>query len=98
MQIEITSEKNHPLFNRVEIAFVATDVKATPSRKDIVEKIASKKGVDAGCVVIEKLSPAFGSASAKGVCRIYPTAADAEKMESKHLITRTTGKGKAEAK
>lgn len=98
MQIEIKSEKNNVLFNRIELELVVSEVKTTPSRRDIAEKIAAKKGVDSACVIIEKLAPAFGSASAKCTCRIYPTAKDAHQMESKHLITRTTGKGTTEAK
>ena len=98
MKMEITNEKQNPLQKRNEIVFEITDFKTTPSRKEVAAQLASKKGVEAGAIVIEKLHNSYGATHVHGNARIYPNAAEAQQKEPKHLMERTAGKTKTEAK
>jgi small subunit ribosomal protein S24e len=92
MNVKILTRQKNPLLAREEIGFEVVEAKITPSRKELVQKIAALVNGKEDSVSIEKIEQNYGSKTIRGTAKVY---ADAEKMkcfEPKFKIERTFGK------
>jgi len=96
MEIKITSNTKNELLSRSEIAFTATYDGATPSRMDLIAKIAAQNNAPVETVVLSPLEGHFGQKSINGVARIYTSVEALKATENAYLIAR--GQPKAEEK
>jgi len=94
MDIKIIQRTKNPALHREEIGFEIKDSKATPARKDILQKLASLAGSKSELVVITKIKTGFGSTAVTGTAVVYSDTEAMEKTVKKHLIARTAGKKK----
>ena len=90
--MEIIDRKENPLLNRVEIEFRWNhEGKATPSRVDMLNEIASREpDSNRDLIVIKNVNTRFGQSSTTGLGIVY---ADAEsmKVEPDYMHARFSG-------
>ena len=92
MELEITSKKENPLLNRVEVNFLAVHPKEkTPKRDDVRLRIAEELNLKKNFIIIDNMKSIFGCPETTGYAKIYPSQKEAEKYERDYLITRNTG-------
>lgn len=96
MKLDIVEEKKHAILHRTDLV-LEIEQKNTPTRKELLQAIASKKGTDAGLVVIEKVGNPFGQTRVRVHARIYDSAEHVKKSPQ-FLIHRTIGKPAKEEK
>jgi len=94
MEIKITSNTKNELLSRSEIAFTATYDGATPSRMDLIAKIAAQQNAPVDTVVLSPLESRFGKKAINGVARIYTSVEALKATENAYIIAR--GQPKAE--
>lgn len=94
MKVEILNEQENKLLQRKELDFLVKELKVTPSRIEIIKKIAALKGVPEENIVIEKIRQEFGKKEAKVKARIYKEKNQLMKIEAKYVLER--GKKKAQ--
>jgi len=102
MKIEITEDSKNPLYDRRELVAVASEITATPSRKDVIGEIAKMTHVKEDCIVIDRIQQRFGRKTAAINAKIYSAADKAKKFERAYKFSRTEKKaakkeGEAEA-
>ena len=90
MDIKVLSEKNNPVLNRREIDFKVIHDEATPSRKSIVERLATPQNSKVGLVFVDSLKTEFGKRETIGYAKIYETEERAKQIERAHIIERNT--------
>ena len=96
MEIKIISNtKNEPL-NRSELAFTASYDGSTPSRQELIAKIAALQNAPVENVVLSPLTGRFGKRSVNGVARIYDSVEALKATENAYIIARGQPKAKAE--
>ena len=96
MEIKITSTTKNGLLNRSELAFTASYDGATPSRMDIIAKIAALKNAPVENVVLSPLASHFGQRAVTGVARIYDSIDDLKATENPYIVARGQPKPKKE--
>lgn len=92
MKLEIQEKKENPLIGRQEISFSVTDIKATPSRKEIREAIAAQTSSDEKNIIVDVLDTRFGTTDFKGEARVYENEEQLKKIELKPIVVRNFGK------
>src|SRR3989344_7123158 len=95
MKIDITQKKDNPSLERKEIAFIVREAKATPSRKELREKIAAQVNVDEKKMVVDVLATSYGSTEITGLVRVYNDQKTLKRTELPYIITRNFGKEEA---
>ena len=95
MEIKITSNTRNELLNRSELAFTASYDGATPSRMDLIAKIAALQNKPVENVVLSPLAGRFGQRAISGVARIYDSVDALKATENAYIVAR--GQPKAEA-
>ncbi len=95
MEITITNDTRNELLYRKEVEFTMTYEGATPSRKQIIGKIAALLNAKEETMVLDPVRTRFGSCDAAGNARIYDTVEARDRTERSYLINR--GQPKAEA-
>jgi small subunit ribosomal protein S24e len=88
LDIQIIEEKNNPLLNRREVVFKVTHDAATPSRKNIVDRIAATMNSKEGLVIVDNLKTEFGKRETIGYAKIYETEERAKQVERPHITER----------
>ncbi|MDD5148005.1 MAG: 30S ribosomal protein S24e [Candidatus ainarchaeum sp.] len=91
MDVKITQKQKNPVFHREEITFEVRESKATPTRKELREKIAALTGAKPELVIIEKISTRFGSTFVGGKALAYEEEKGMQKTELGHLINKSAG-------
>jgi small subunit ribosomal protein S24e len=94
MEITISEDKRNELLKRREIAFLVTYEGPTPSRQQVLDKMAALLNLDANLTVIDSLATRFGKTEVTGKARVYDTEEMKVQIERPYLLRR--GK-KAEA-
>jgi len=87
MEIELTSVKNNPLFNRQEIEFKVEQSK-TPSRSNVRIGIAVALKVDLNKVYVREIETKTGTHTTIGYAHIYDDPTRALEIEPKYIIKR----------
>ncbi len=101
MEIEIVSRKENILLNREEIDFLAKNFEATPSRKELREKIGAIVNADPKNLVVDIIKNPFGYKEIKGKAKVYKNEKELEKTELPYIVKRNfpeKKENKAEAK
>lgn len=94
MKIEITERRRNPIMGREELEFEVSESKATPSRKDLAEMLASKTGKEQSLVVVKKISSEYGSMRVLGKASVYDTKRQLGLAESEYMRLRQIGQKK----
>ncbi len=98
MKVQLLNSKKNRALNREELELEVTESKTTPSRKELVERIAETAGTKPELIVIQKIEQPFGSHTNRVSARAYENRETLEKTESKHLIGRDKGEKKKPVK
>jgi small subunit ribosomal protein S24e len=88
MEIYVESERYNPLLRRKEVHFTVTFEGATPSRKDVRNKIAGLMNADVERVVVSYIKTEFGKTEARCYAKIYDSVEDLKAIEEEHIIQR----------
>ncbi|TAJ45643.1 30S ribosomal protein S24e [Methanofollis fontis] len=89
MEFEITRDNRNELLNRREVHYTLTYDGATPSRVQILGKLAALMNAPENLVVLDSMKKRFGAMEVEGVARIYDNE-DALKMtEREYLVKRS---------
>jgi small subunit ribosomal protein S24e len=86
MEIKKTEEKDNRLLKRKEVIFAITFDKATPSNKEVSQKISSLQGVDEHLVEIQHIYTKFGLKKATVHVHIYDSIEDLQDIEPPVLV------------
>ncbi len=98
MKIEIIEERENPLLNRRELRFKVLHDAATPSRKDVKDKLTALLNVKKETVILDSFTSRYGLKESVGTARVYKSQNRAREVESKFLIDKNLGVKKAEEK
>jgi len=98
MNLEILEARENPLLDREEIIAVIKGVKTTPSRNEIIEKIAALKMSKKEDVALNKIEHVFGSDVVRVFINIYKTKKGKKLERGERDFLRTGEKTKKEKK
>jgi small subunit ribosomal protein S24e len=90
MDISIKEKTENPLLKRTEVRFTVEFDGATPSRKEVKEKLCAVLNSPPELTIIRELKQSFGSKRLLGRARVYADA-EAVKVEHKHILMREKG-------
>lgn len=91
MELEITSKKENPLLNRIEVNFKAVHPKEkTPKRDEIRNSIATIMNLKKNYIIIDNMKSLFGCPETVGYAKIYSSRKDAKTIEREHIVKRNT--------
>ncbi|AEA46865.1 30S ribosomal protein S24e [Archaeoglobus veneficus] len=98
MEIFVEKDRQNPLLKRREIYFRLKyeEEGATPSRKDVRQKIAGLFNANLDTVIIDYIKPEFGKCEAFCYAKIYDSVEDLHAIEEDHIIKRNFGKSEGE--
>ncbi len=88
MEAEVVEEKRDPLLNRVEVKFRVKHNGATPSRKEVREKLVALRGSDPERCVVAGIYTGFGARESTVYFREYDSVADMLRVEPEHVLRR----------
>ncbi|PIU21575.1 MAG: hypothetical protein COT15_01630 [Candidatus Diapherotrites archaeon CG08_land_8_20_14_0_20_34_12] len=86
MDVRILDENDNKVLKRKEIKFEVHGLKTSPSRKDLIKKIAALKNAKEENVIIGKILHKFGETKIKADARIYANKEDLKKIEVKPVV------------
>jgi ribosomal protein S24E len=95
MKLELTSTRNNPILGRKEITF-RIEEPSTPSRADVRREMAVLMKTDVDKVYIRGLNTTSGTRATTGTVHVYDDAANALKVEPKHIVARNNPTEKTE--
>lgn len=102
MEFDFLSERENPLLNRKEIKFRVSHVGVTPKRSDIRSELVKTLKSDDKITVLVRFKPEFGKSTGVGYVRIYNSAEEMNRIESKPVLKKNfepkTGKKEAKPK
>ena len=89
MEIRILEERTNPLLKRHEFRFeVAHATAATPTRDSVRTELAKAVHAPKDRVVIERMTPRFGTAVTRGEANVYDSADAAKSITREHILVR----------
>jgi len=94
MKVGITSKVENKSLRRTEVKFNVADAVVTPSRKELLPKIAAMLNAKENLVVIEKISHGFGVREATGTARVYKEETALKAEEPHYMVGRNIGQKK----
>lgn len=90
MKIEILNEKENSLLNRKEIKFRILYEGATPSIKEVREKLIPVLNSEDNLTIVDSIVSTFGGRIAGGYAKVYKDK-EGMKVEPKHRIKKNFG-------
>jgi ribosomal protein S24E len=93
MELRKVSEKDNPLFCRKEVVFCAAS-SPTPSRAKVAEAVSVACKCAKDCVVVDKVEQKFGTKTVEVRAKVYKSADDARRVESKYKFARLERSGR----
>jgi ribosomal protein S24E len=87
MRIEYNNKFVNPLFNRTEVNFVIVHGGVTPSRKNVIQKIAEEFKSPEDLIILDYIRQPFGVKRCFGRAKVYKDEGSM-KIEPKHLVAR----------
>lgn len=96
MECEVTRDSRNELLSRREVDFALRFDGATPSRMQVIGKLAATLNVNEKLVVLDSLKTGFGRTELSGTARVYDTEEQKTKTERAFLMTRGVPKPKEE--
>ncbi|MDO8627607.1 MAG: 30S ribosomal protein S24e [Candidatus Diapherotrites archaeon] len=98
MKLELVKNNENSLLSRKEIDFLVEDVKTTPSRKDIVEKLAAQLGCEKSLVIVDNIKTIYGQTSVTGFAKVYKDKKALDRTELAFKLKRHNAEGAKEEK
>lgn len=102
MELEIVSEKDNPLLERVELEVtIRHEGEPTPKRDEIRELVATQRKAEKARVIVDHMTSTFGKGETHGYVKVYGNKRAALAIEERPIIERHglgSGKDKAEGK
>lgn len=86
MKVEIVEERENPLLNRRELKIRVLHKDATPSRREVREKLIALLGVEGERVILDSYKSRFGVRESYGTARVYDSKERALEVESKPVL------------
>ncbi|OPX73076.1 MAG: 30S ribosomal protein S24e [Methanoregulaceae archaeon PtaB.Bin108] len=96
MEFEVTRDTRNELLGRREVDFSLSFDGATPSRMQVVGKLAAVLNVPEKQVVLDSLKTSFGLTACTGSARVYDTEERRNQIERSFLLKRGVPKPKEE--
>jgi small subunit ribosomal protein S24e len=96
MEFEVTRDSRNELLSRREVDFSLRFDGATPSRMQIIGKLAATLNVNEKLLVLDSLRTGFGKTELSGKARVYDTEEQKAKTDRAFLMTRGVPKPKEE--
>ena len=87
MNIELQKQRNELLY-RTNVIATIINVK-TPTRQEILKKVAAMLGCDEKLIVIDKIDQEFGAHNSKAYIKIYDDLKHLKEIELNYKIKRT---------
>ncbi len=87
MNIEYDNKFVNPLFSRTEVNFVITHGGVTPSRKEVIKKIAEEFKSSEDLIILEYIRQPYGVKRCFGRAKVYKNE-ESMKIEPKYLVAR----------
>jgi small subunit ribosomal protein S24e len=97
MDIQLIEERVNPLLKRKEIIFKVTHDGPTPSRKNVIERLAATINSRPGLVIVDNLKTEFGKREIIGYAKIYEDEDRVKELERHHIIERNVPKALSES-
>ncbi|WP_407355800.1 30S ribosomal protein S24e [Methanolobus sp. WCC5] len=88
MDIKIIKDKNNALLNRRELNISVKFDGATPSRKDVKDKLAAMLTVPIELVIVQRIENEFGKQEVNVYVKIYEDAARMKQIEEAYVLER----------
>jgi small subunit ribosomal protein S24e len=89
MDINIKNKKENKLLNRTEVEFEVSYESSTPSRQQVIQKLAALLKVKSNLVILSELRSDFGNKKAKAKANIYVDEETMQDIEREYLIKRS---------
>jgi small subunit ribosomal protein S24e len=96
MDFEVSRDTRNELLSRREVDFSLRFEGPTPSRTQIIGKLAATLNVNEKLLVLDSLKTSFGVTQLTGKARIYDSEEQKAKTERAFLMTRGMPKAKEE--
>ncbi|MHC1627070.1 MAG: 30S ribosomal protein S24e [Methanoculleaceae archaeon] len=97
MEISFIKDEMNELLDRREIEIEITYDDATPSRQEVIGKVASLLDVKPECLVLDSIRTRFGSKEAVAEVRVYEDEETRNRIECDYLLRRGMKKEEGEA-
>lgn len=89
MKMEITENKQNPLYKRSEVYFTIDHVgESTPGRNAVAEEVAKLTKSKRDCVVVASVESVYGTGKSKGYAKVYDSKEAALELEREYLLKR----------
>ncbi|MDO5862398.1 MAG: 30S ribosomal protein S24e [Thermoplasmata archaeon] len=89
MKMEITENKQNPLYKRSEVYFTIDHVgESTPGRNAVAEEVAKLTKSKRDCVVVTTVESVYGTGKSKGYAKVYESKEAALELEREYLLKR----------
>ena len=96
MECVVTRDSRNELLSRREVDFSLRFDGATPSRMQVIGKLAATLNVNEKLLVLDSFKTGFGKTELSGKARVYDTEEQKAKTERAFLMTRGVPKPKEE--
>jgi len=96
MEIEVTRDSRNELLGRREVDFALRFEGPTPSRMQVLAKLAAMLNAKENQLALDTLKMSFGMTSCTGKARVYDTEEGRNKTERQFLLKRGFPKPKEE--
>jgi small subunit ribosomal protein S24e len=96
MEFEVTRDTRNELLTRREVDFNLRFDGATPSRMQVIGKLAALLNVSDKNMVLDSMKTSFGMTELRGTARVYDSEEGKNKVERDYLMARGVPKAKEE--
>ncbi|HUU75301.1 MAG TPA: 30S ribosomal protein S24e [Methanoregulaceae archaeon] len=96
MEFEVTRDIRNELLGRREVDYCLRFDGPTPSRMQVIGKLAAQFNVNEKQMVLDSMKTSFGMTELRGSARIYESEEDKVKIERAYLTARGQPKKKEE--
>lgn len=90
MNIKVLSDEKNVFFRRREVSAELGYEGVTPSRMNVKRALADKLGAKEELVIVKRLKPGFGNASALVQANIYDDEKSLDELETKYFVRKNT--------
>lgn len=95
VSVKIVDSTENKLLNRREFNLILTHTRSsTPSKSEIIQKMATLNHVKPANVIVYDMAGRFGSHETKAKCKIYSNFEQLQRIENDYVVARITGEKK----
>jgi len=89
LEVEVIEETENPLLYRTEIKFVVRhEDGGTPTRAEVLKKLAAVLDVDKEVLLLDRMESEFGKRETVGYAKVYESVEKLEEIEPEHKVER----------